>query len=120
MQNEKWVELAAEMERRAEARLAETPGDPAGQVSAYWAKRVRETIAADTSETWLSTVAAVQMAREHGFDVALSTVQYWCRNADRLGVRVMQSAGGPYRIHRDDVIRSAQRKARRKSRRKAA
>lgn len=103
-------ELAARLDRRAQERAEETPTDPAASVLTWVAAQLRETISTViTGDIWWTTDRA---AAECGCTVA--AVQYWCRNAERLGLRIVQKPSREYLIHRDDVLRMKADRERRK------
>jgi hypothetical protein len=94
-------ELADELQARAKHREEETPGDPAAQAIAFAVARLRATItkAKDDDQWWTTARAAAEC------DCTVAAVQYWCRNATRLGLRVRQKPSREYEIQRDSVFR---------------
>ena len=103
-------ELASRLERRAQERAEETPTDPVAAALRWAAEQVREVVAAViVGDIWWTTHRA---AAECGCTVA--AVQHWCRNAERLGLRVLQKPSREYLIHRDDVLRMKGERERRK------
>lgn len=98
---EGFVRLAQEFETRARQRAEETPNDPAAAALEFAARKLRETIAeTDTGDVWWTTDRAAAEC-----DCSVAAVQYWCRNAERLRLRVIQKPSREYLIHRDDALR---------------
>jgi hypothetical protein len=98
---EGFVRLAQEFETRARQRAEETPADPAAAALAFAARKLRETIAeTDTGDIWWTTDRAAAEC-----DCSVAAVQYWCRHAERLQLRVIQKPSREYLIHRDDALR---------------
>jgi hypothetical protein len=103
-------ELAARFERRARERSEETPADSGASTLTWAAAQLRETISTViTGDIWWTTDRA---AAECGCTVA--AVQYWCRNAERLGLRIIQKPSREYLVHRDDILRVKAARERRK------
>ena len=92
--------LAAELESRASARETETPGDVAAKALAFSAARLRSLISqVSTDDIWWTTARAATEC-----DCTVDAVQYWCRESERLGLRVIQKPSREYLIHRDDAL----------------
>jgi hypothetical protein len=103
--------LADELEQRAAQRKLETPQDVAAQALTYAAKRLRDTLAtASDTDVWWTTDRVAEVC-----GCQRSTVQYWCRNAERFGIRVMKSPSRTYKIHRDDVLAQAKNRTARRA-----
>lgn len=103
-------ELAARMERRAQERAEETPNDPAASVLTWVAAQLRETISnVVTGDIWWTTHRTAAEC-----DCTVAAVQYWCRRAERLGIRTIRKPSGQYMLHRDDVLRMKVERERRK------
>lgn len=103
-------EFAARLERRAQERAEETPADPVASTLTWVAAQLRELISAVIAgDIWWTTH---RTAAECHCSVA--AVQYWCRHADRLGIRTIRKPSGQYLLHRDDVLRMKAERERRK------